>query len=81
MNANSGYSSGNIRLFFYYRLLSKAAHYRLLSKAETSVGCSTIVDFNASKDGELKILGVGNLEKMCKFYKVYASKGNQGAQI
>lgn len=51
---------------------------RPLSKAETSVGCSTVVDFNASKDGELGILSVGNSKKTFKFDRVYTPKDDQG---
>lgn len=52
---------------------------RPLSKAETSSGCSTVVDFNASKDGELGILAVGNSKKTFKFDRVYTPKDDQGA--
>ncbi|KAL1833550.1 hypothetical protein ACET3Z_003201 [Daucus carota] len=61
-------AKGNIRVF---------CRCRPLSKAETSVGCSTVVDFNASKDGELGILGVGNSKKTFKFDRVYTPKDDQ----
>ncbi|KAL8109216.1 hypothetical protein AgCh_025348 [Apium graveolens] len=61
-------AKGNIRVF---------CRCRPLSKAETSVGCSTVVDFIASKDGELGILAVGNSKKTFKFDRVYTPKADQ----
>lgn len=43
------------------------------------MGCSTVVDFNAAKDGELGILSVGSTKKTFKFDRVYTPKDDQGA--
>lgn len=54
---------------------------RPLSKAEASAGCSTVVDFDAAKDGELAILNAGSTKKTFKFDCVYSPKDDQGVCI
>lgn len=51
---------------------------RPLSKGEASAGCSTVVDFNAAKDGELGILSGGSSKKIFKFDRVYTPRDDQG---
>lgn len=61
-------AKGNIRVF---------CRCRPFSKAETSLGCLTVVDFNAAKDGELGILSVCSTKKTFKFDRVYTPKDDQ----
>lgn len=62
-------TSGNIRVF---------CRCRPLSKAEISMGCSTVVDFNAAKDGELGILSGGSSKKNFRFDRVFTPNDDQG---
>ncbi|OAY33502.1 kinesin-like protein KIN-14R isoform X2 [Manihot esculenta] len=61
-------AKGNIRVF---------CRCRPLSKEETSAGYTTVVDFEAAKDGELAILTGGSTRKTFKFDRVYTPKDNQ----
>ncbi|KAF8006783.1 hypothetical protein BT93_K0945 [Corymbia citriodora subsp. variegata] len=61
-------TKGNIRVF---------CRCRPLSKEEVSVGCATIVDFDAAKDGDLGILTGGATRKTFKFDRVYTPKDDQ----
>ncbi|GMY12069.1 kinesin-like protein KIN-14R [Fagus crenata] len=60
--------SGNIRVF---------CRCRPLSKGEISAGCTTVVDFDAAKDGCLGILSGGSTKKSFKFDRVYSPKDDQ----
>lgn len=51
---------------------------RPLSKEEVSAGCTTIVDFDAAKDGDLGIFTGGATRKTYKFDRVYTPKDDQG---
>ncbi|CAN4126807.1 unnamed protein product [Withania somnifera] len=62
-------AKGNIRVF---------CRCRPLSKAEISDGCSTIVDFDVAKDGELGILNGSSTKKTFKFDRVYTPRDDQG---
>ncbi|KAK2978742.1 hypothetical protein RJ640_003901 [Escallonia rubra] len=62
-------AKGNIRVF---------CRCRPLSKAEASAGYSTVVDFDAAKDGELGFLSSGSTKKTFKFDRVYTPKDDQG---
>ncbi|CAJ1931207.1 unnamed protein product [Sphenostylis stenocarpa] len=61
-------AKGNIRVF---------CRCRPLNKAEISVGCSTVVDFDAAKDGCLGILTSGSTKKSFKFDRVFTPKDDQ----
>ncbi|XP_050207091.1 kinesin-like protein KIN-14R isoform X2 [Mercurialis annua] len=61
-------AKGNIRVF---------CRCRPLSKAESSSGCTTVVDFDAAKDGDLGILAGGSTRKTFKFDRVYTPRDNQ----
>lgn len=61
--------SGNIRVF---------CRCRPLSKGEISAGCTTVVDFDAAKEGSLGILTGGTTKKSFKFDRVYTPKDDQG---
>ncbi|KAL3527570.1 hypothetical protein ACH5RR_012226 [Cinchona calisaya] len=61
-------AKGNIRVF---------CRCRPLSKAEALAGCSTVVDFDAAKDGELGILNGGSMKKTFKFDCIYTPKDDQ----
>ncbi|KAI3442324.1 Kinesin-like protein [Psidium guajava] len=61
-------TKGNIRVF---------CRCRPLSKEEVSAGCTTIVDFDAAKDGDLGILTGGATRKTYKFDRVYTPKDDQ----
>ncbi|KAJ8557432.1 hypothetical protein K7X08_003057 [Anisodus acutangulus] len=62
-------AKGNIRVF---------CRCRPLSKAEVPDGCSTVVDFDVAKDGELGILNGSSTKKTFKFDRVYTPKDDQG---
>ncbi|KAK4356322.1 hypothetical protein RND71_025293 [Anisodus tanguticus] len=62
-------AKGNIRVF---------CRCRPLSKAEVSDGCSTVVDFDVAKDGELGILNCSSTKKTFKFDRVYTPRDDQG---
>lgn len=53
-------------------------HCRPLSKAETSAGCSTVVDFESARDGELGFINSGLPKKTFKFDRVFTPKDDQG---
>ncbi|XP_019422125.1 PREDICTED: kinesin-like protein KIN-14R isoform X2 [Lupinus angustifolius] len=61
-------AKGNIRVF---------CRCRPLNKVEISVGCSTVVDFDAAKDGCLGILTSGSTKKSFRFDRVYTPKDDQ----
>ncbi|MED6220556.1 Kinesin-like protein KIN-14R [Stylosanthes scabra] len=61
-------AKGNIRVF---------CRCRPLNKAEISAGCSTVVDFDAAKDGCLGILATGSSKKSFRFDRVYTPKDDQ----
>ncbi|KAI5669728.1 hypothetical protein M9H77_19581 [Catharanthus roseus] len=61
-------AKGNIRVF---------CRCRPVNKAEALAGCSTVVDFDAAKDGELAILNSGSSKKTFKFDRVYTPKDDQ----
>lgn len=63
------YSPGNIRVF---------CRCRPLNKGELAAGCTTVVDFDAAKDGCLGILTAASAKKSFKFDRVYTPKDNQG---
>ncbi|OUZ99765.1 Kinesin [Macleaya cordata] len=50
---------------------------RPLSKGEVSAGYSTVVDFDAAKDGDLGVLTGGSTKKTFKFDRVYTPKDDQ----
>ncbi|XP_049380688.1 kinesin-like protein KIN-14R [Solanum stenotomum] len=62
-------AKGNIRVF---------CRCRPLSKAEVSDGCSTVIDFDVAKDGELGILNGSSTKKTFKFDRVYTPRDDQG---
>lgn len=66
---NMCFISGNIRVF---------CRCRPLSKGEISAGCTTVVDFDAAKEGSLGILTGGTTKKSFKFDRVYTPKDDQG---
>lgn len=43
-----------------------------------SAGCTTVVDFDAAKDGCLGILTNGSTKKSFRFDRVYTPKDDQG---
>ena len=49
-----------------------------MSKEEISAGCTTVVDFDAAKDGDLGVLTGGSTRKTFKFDRVYTPRDNQG---
>ncbi|KAI3775738.1 hypothetical protein L1987_45490 [Smallanthus sonchifolius] len=61
-------AKGNIRVF---------CRCRPLSKAESSTGCSTVVDFDAASNGELGILNSGSIKKTFRFDRVFTPNDNQ----
>jgi len=61
--------TGNIRVF---------CRCRPLNKVEMSSGCTTVVDFDAAKDGCLGILATGSSKKSFRFDRVYTPKDDQG---
>lgn len=63
---------GNIRVF---------CRCRPLSKAEVSDGCSTVIDFDVAKDGELGILNGSSTKKTFKFDRVYTPRDDQGVPL
>ncbi|KAI3678139.1 hypothetical protein L6452_37420 [Arctium lappa] len=65
-------AKGNIRVF---------CRYRLLSKTEASVGCSIIVDFEATGNGELGVLNSGSTKKTFRFDRVFTPSDNQGSFV
>lgn len=64
--------TGNIRVF---------CRCRPMNKDETLAGCTTVVDFDAAKDGCLGILTGGSTKKSFRFDRVYTPKDDQGIQI
>ncbi|CAK8537118.1 unnamed protein product [Lathyrus sativus] len=62
-------AKGNIRVF---------CRCRPLNKVEMSAGCTTVVDFDAAKDGCLGILTTGSsAKKTFRFDRVYTPKADQ----
>ncbi|KAI7736686.1 hypothetical protein M8C21_012222, partial [Ambrosia artemisiifolia] len=61
-------AKGNIRVF---------CRCRPLSNAESSTGCSTVVDFDAASNGELGILNSGSNKKTFRFDRVFTPNDNQ----
>ncbi|KAF9622981.1 hypothetical protein IFM89_035696 [Coptis chinensis] len=61
-------AKGNIRVF---------CRCRPLSKEEISSRYSTVVDFDAAKDGDLGVLTAGSTKKFFKFDRVYTPKDDQ----
>ncbi|CAI8595519.1 unnamed protein product [Vicia faba] len=62
-------AKGNIRVF---------CRCRPLNKVEMSAGCTTVVDFDAAKDGCLGILTTsGSTKKSFRFDRVYTPKDDQ----
>ncbi|KAI5436109.1 variant 2, Kinesin-like protein KIN-14R [Lathyrus oleraceus] len=62
-------AKGNIRVF---------CRCRPLNKVEMSAGCTTVVDFDAAKDGCLGILTTGSsAKKTFRFDRVYTPKDDQ----
>ncbi|XP_024639990.1 kinesin-like protein KIN-14R isoform X2 [Medicago truncatula] len=61
-------AKGNIRVF---------CRCRPLNKVEMSSGCTTVVDFDAAKDGCLGILATGSSKKLFRFDRVYTPKDDQ----
>lgn len=61
-------AKGNIRVF---------CRCRPLTKEEMSIGCQTVVDFSAAKDGDLTVITSGSTKKIFKFDRVYAPKDDQ----
>ncbi|OIV93026.1 hypothetical protein TanjilG_20688 [Lupinus angustifolius] len=61
-------AKGNIRVF---------CRCRPLNKVEISARCSTVVDFDAAKDGCLGILSNGSTKKSFRFDRVYTPKDDQ----
>ncbi|KAE9607044.1 putative minus-end-directed kinesin ATPase [Lupinus albus] len=61
-------AKGNIRVF---------CRCRPLNKVEISAGSSTVVDFDAAKDGCLGILTSGSTKKSFRFDRVYTPKDDQ----
>jgi len=46
-----------------------------------SIGCQTVVDFSAAKDGDLTVITNGSTKKNFKFDRVYAPKDDQGMHL
>ncbi|KAJ6939629.1 hypothetical protein NC651_005941 [Populus alba x Populus x berolinensis] len=65
-------AKGNIRVF---------CRCRPLTKEEMSIGCQTVVDFSAAKDGDLTVITSGSTKKIFKFDRVYAPKDDQGMHL
>ncbi|KAF7829264.1 kinesin-like protein KIN-14R [Senna tora] len=61
-------AKGNIRVF---------CRCRPMNKDETLAGCTTVVDFDAAKDGCLGILAGGPTKKSFRFDRVYTPKDDQ----
>lgn len=61
-------AKGNIRVF---------CRCRPMNKDETLAGCTTVVDFDAAKDGCLGILTGGSTKKTFRFDRVYTPKDDQ----
>ncbi|KAK7309590.1 hypothetical protein RJT34_06443 [Clitoria ternatea] len=61
-------AKGNIRVF---------CRCRPLNKTEISAGCTTVVDFDAARDGCLGILTNGSTRKTFRFDRVYTPKDDQ----
>ncbi|XP_058202045.1 kinesin-like protein KIN-14E [Rhododendron vialii] len=61
-------AKGNIRVF---------CQCRPLSKTEVAAGHATVVDFDAARDGELRILTGGSTKKKFSFDRVYTPKDDQ----
>ncbi|KAI3896156.1 hypothetical protein MKX03_000276 [Papaver bracteatum] len=61
-------SKGNIRVF---------CRCRPLRKEDISAGYSTVVEFEAAKDGDLGVLTGGSTKKTFKFDRVYTPKDGQ----
>ncbi|XP_061343234.1 kinesin-like protein KIN-14R [Gastrolobium bilobum] len=61
-------AKGNIRVF---------CRCRPLNRVEISAGCTTVVDFEAAKDGCLGILTSGSAKKSFRFDRVYTPKDDQ----
>ncbi|KAM0067625.1 putative minus-end-directed kinesin ATPase [Helianthus debilis subsp. tardiflorus] len=61
-------AKGNIRVF---------CRCRPLSKAESSTGCTTVVDFDAASNGELGILNSSSVKKTFRFDRVFTPIDNQ----
>ncbi|KAI3685120.1 hypothetical protein L6452_34354 [Arctium lappa] len=59
---------GNIRVFF---------RCRPLSKTEASAECSTIVEFDATGNGELGVINSGSTKKTFRFDRVFTPSDNQ----
>ncbi|KAG1354542.1 Kinesin-like protein KIN-14E [Cocos nucifera] len=59
---------GNIRVF---------CRCRPLTKEEVSTGSTTIVDFDAAKEGDIGIMTGGSTKKTFKFDRVYTPKNGQ----
>ena len=64
--------SGSIRVF---------CRCRPLNKGELASGCTTMVDFDAAKDGSLGILTNASTKKSFKFDRVYTPKDGQGINV
>lgn len=54
---------------------------RPLTKEEMSIGCQTVVDFSAAKDGDLTVITNGSTKKNFKFDRVYAPRDDQGMHL
>ncbi|XP_038982528.1 kinesin-like protein KIN-14E isoform X2 [Phoenix dactylifera] len=61
-------TKGNIRVF---------CRCRPLTKEEVLSGCTTIVDFDAAKEGDIGIMTGGSTKKTFKFDRVYTPKDGQ----
>nr|XP_010919436.1 kinesin-like protein KIN-14E [Elaeis guineensis] len=61
-------AKGNIRVY---------CRCRPLTKGEVSSGCTTIVDFDAAKEGDIGIMTSGSTKKTFKFDRVYTPKNGQ----
>ncbi|KAI4328116.1 hypothetical protein L6164_020499 [Bauhinia variegata] len=61
-------AKGNIRVF---------CRCRPLNKGEISAGCTTVVDFDAAKDGSLGIMTGSSTKKTFRFDRVYTPKDDQ----
>ncbi|KAL1536782.1 Kinesin-like protein KIN-14R [Salvia divinorum] len=61
-------TKGNIRVF---------CRCRPLSKSEVVAGCTSVMDFDAAKDGDLGIAANGSNKKSFKFDRVYTPKDDQ----
>ena len=51
---------------------------RPLTKEEVLSGCTTIVDFDAAKEGDIGIMTGESTKKIFKFDRVYTPKDGQG---